>query len=251
MLKDKIENLIKRGCLTEFVQQEGARRARYDVGSHVEHSSCNFEQPGNKRKNVDESRRPLRSPEDGGNVVGVIHTIAGEFSPAGRTSLERKRYVNKPLSVELRPKKSKEEHPSEVITFFDEDLRGIESSHKNALIVLTKIANYQVQRVLIDKRSSTDIMYSKCFNQMGISRQTLKPFKGSLVGFNGEAVEVEGSVELPVTLKDGNLKKTVMLQFCLVKLPSAYNVILGRPFLNAVRAIPSSWHVCLKFLTSG
>ncbi|KAJ7942874.1 Retrovirus-related Pol polyprotein from transposon 17.6 [Quillaja saponaria] len=70
-------------------------------------------------------------------------------------------------------------------------------------------------------------MYYKCFDQMRISRQTLKPFEGSLVGFNGEAVEVEGLVELPVTLKDGNFEKMVMLEFCVVKLPSAYNVILG------------------------
>ncbi|KAJ7969188.1 Retrovirus-related Pol polyprotein, partial [Quillaja saponaria] len=32
--------------------------------------------------------------------------------------------------------------------------------------------------------------------------------------------------------------------------PLAYNVILGQLFLNAARAIPSSWHVCLKFLTA-
>ncbi|KAJ7963865.1 Gag-pol polyprotein [Quillaja saponaria] len=93
-------------------------------------------------------------------------------------------------------------------------------------------------------------MYSKYFEQMGISKQTPKPLEGSLVEFNCEAVEVEVSVELPVTLKDVDLEKTVMLQFCVVKLPSAYNVILGQPFLNAARAILSSWHVCLKLLTS-
>ncbi|KAJ7942873.1 Retrovirus-related Pol polyprotein from transposon 17.6 [Quillaja saponaria] len=67
-LKDEIENLIRRGCLTEFVQQEGAKRARQDDRSRGEHSSRRFEQPRYNIKNVDNSRRPPRSPEDKGGM---------------------------------------------------------------------------------------------------------------------------------------------------------------------------------------
>ena len=32
--------------------------------------------------------------------------------------------------------------------------------------------------------------------------------------------------------------------------PSAYNILLGRPSLNAVRAIPSAYHMVIKFPTT-
>ncbi|XP_073066041.1 uncharacterized protein [Primulina eburnea] len=41
-----------------------------------------------------------------------------------------------------------------------------------------------------------------------------------------------------------------MVKFLVVKAPSAYNVILGRPSLNLFRAIASTYHMKLKFPTS-
>ena len=32
--------------------------------------------------------------------------------------------------------------------------------------------------------------------------------------------------------------------------PSAYNILLGRPSLNAMRAIPSAYHMVIKFPTA-
>ena len=32
--------------------------------------------------------------------------------------------------------------------------------------------------------------------------------------------------------------------------PSAYNILLGRPSLNAIRAIPSAYHMIIKFPTT-
>ena len=32
--------------------------------------------------------------------------------------------------------------------------------------------------------------------------------------------------------------------------PSAYNILLGRPSLNSIRAIPSAYHMIIKFPTA-
>ena len=32
--------------------------------------------------------------------------------------------------------------------------------------------------------------------------------------------------------------------------PSAYNILLGRPSVNAIRAIPSAYHMVIKFPTT-
>ncbi|KAL0322065.1 UNVERIFIED_CONTAM: hypothetical protein Scaly_2502900 [Sesamum calycinum] len=73
----------------------------------------------------------------------------------------------------------------------------------------------------------------------------------SLYGFVGEVVHPRGMISLPLTLRTAPLKKTCLLKFLVVDIPSAYNVILGRPTLNAVRAIISTYHMKIKFPVSG
>ena len=41
------------------------------------------------------------------------------------------------------------------------------------------------------------------------------------------------------------------MKFLIVDAPSAYNMLLGRPSLNAIKAIPSAYHMMIKFPTTG
>ncbi|KAL0427975.1 UNVERIFIED_CONTAM: hypothetical protein Slati_2972300 [Sesamum latifolium] len=50
-----------------------------------------------------------------------------------------------------------------------------------------------------------------------------------------------------LTLGTSPLRKTCLLKFPVVDIPSAYNVILGRPTLNAFWAIISTYHMKIKF----
>ncbi|KAL0387620.1 UNVERIFIED_CONTAM: hypothetical protein Sradi_2643800 [Sesamum radiatum] len=58
-------------------------------------------------------------------------------------------------------------------------------------------------------------------------------------------------VSLLLTLGTTSFRKTYLLKCLLVDIPSAYNVILGRPTLNAFRAIISTHHIKIKFLVIG
>ena len=40
-----------------------------------------------------------------------------------------------------------------------------------------------------------------------------------------------------------------MVRFLIVDAPLAYNILLGRPSLNAIRVIPSAYHMVIKFPT--
>ncbi|KAL0355402.1 UNVERIFIED_CONTAM: hypothetical protein Sradi_3987100 [Sesamum radiatum] len=46
-------------------------------------------------------------------------------------------------------------------------------------------------------------------------------------------------------------RKTCLLKFLVVDVPSAYNVILGRPTLNTFQAVISTYHMKIKFPTPG
>ena len=54
-----------------------------------------------------------------------------------------------------------------------------------------------------------------------------------------------GSIQLPVMAKE--IKK--IIEFTVVDHPAIYNVIMGTPWLNAMQAVPSTYHLGVKFPT--
>ncbi|KAL5548402.1 hypothetical protein UlMin_003633 [Ulmus minor] len=67
-----------------------------------------------------------------------------------------------------------------------------------------------------------------------------------LVGFSGEQKFTLGDITLPVYAAGVNLHIT----FVVLDSPSAYNVILGRPWIHDMRAVPSTFHQVIRFPTA-
>ena len=57
-------------------------------------------------------------------------------------------------------------HP--LITFNNGDLEGLHLPHDDALVVSAIIANFNVQRILVDNGSSADILFISAFEKMKI-----------------------------------------------------------------------------------
>lgn len=56
-----------------------------------------------------------------------------------------------------------------VITFSNEGLWEIQTPYDDAIVVLATIANYDVQRILVDNGSSTNILFYDAFINMNLS----------------------------------------------------------------------------------
>ncbi|KAL0444127.1 UNVERIFIED_CONTAM: hypothetical protein Slati_2135400 [Sesamum latifolium] len=84
---------------------------------------------------------------------------------------------------------------------------------------------------------------------MGINNTELTGVNTPLTSFSGSIVEPMGEVTLPMSLGSYPKRITKMVKFLVVNAPSAHNVILGRPSLNAFQAIASTYHLKLKFPT--
>ena len=135
------------------------------------------------------------------------------------------------------------------ITFTEEEARGIHQPPDDTLVISITLANRNVLRVLLDNRSSTDILYAAAFDKMNIEREKLKQIRTSLMGFGGECLIPLGSIDLLVTIGEPPHQATKMIGFLVVEHPSIYNVILGRPAFNFFRAITSTYHLMIKFPT--
>ncbi|KAL0433515.1 UNVERIFIED_CONTAM: hypothetical protein Slati_2685800 [Sesamum latifolium] len=98
-----------------------------------------------------------------------------------------------------------------------------------------------------DSSSSADILFGETYDQMQLGDVPFEAVDTSLYGFAGEVVHPRGMISLPLTLGTSLLRKTCLLKFLVVDIPSVYNVILGRPTLNTFRAIISTYHMKIKF----
>ena len=136
------------------------------------------------------------------------------------------------------------------ISFSDSDLEGCQHPHDDPLVIRPVVANKAIHRVLVDNGSSTDIIFASAFDKMGIGREKLEPVSTHLRGFSREKVLSLGSIQLVLTLGDPPCQATMEVRFLVVDTPSAYNMLLGRPSLNAIKAIPSTYHMMIKFPTT-
>ena len=135
------------------------------------------------------------------------------------------------------------------ITFSDSDIEGCQHPHDDPLVIRAVVANKTVHRVLVDNRSSVDIIFASSFDKMGIGRERMEPFNTHFRGFSGEKVLPLGSIQLILTLGDPPCQETMTARFLVVDAPSSYNMLLGRPSLNAKKAVPSAYHMMIKFPT--
>ena len=126
-------------------------------------------------------------------------------------------------------------NPSRVIT-----------PHHDALVLTLCINNFDVHRVLVDPGSAANLLQLPAFKQMKVPLDKLSSAGIILSGFNGATTQSMGDITLPVKVR------LVIQQvlFSNVEDLGPYNAIVGRAWLHAMKAIPSTYHQTISYLTS-
>ena len=219
-LKKEIEFLIRRGHLRRYAAPEDRNQAPPPPPRHP--APVQHQQP-----------------------LGEIHVISGGFADGGESSSARKAHLRNFRSGETLEVQAVSKLPrlDTIITFSDADLEGCYHPYDDPLVIRAIMANKTIHRVLIDNGSLADIIFASAFEKMGIGREKLEPVNAHLRGFFGEKVLPLGSVQLVLTLGDPPCQATTTIKFLIVEASSAYNMLLGRPSLNAIRAslLPTIW----------
>ncbi|XP_052171631.1 uncharacterized protein LOC127787608 [Diospyros lotus] len=176
-----------------------------------------------------------------------IHVISGGENLVGDSFFTRKAYARQALCVDSVAKVQEDKDP---IIFTPKDQGDVLLPHNDPLVISVVIAKHPIERILVDSERSANLLYWNCFEKMHIAHDRLKIVTSPLYSFTGEVVPVVESVQLPITLGDYPQVITRQVNFMIVKTFSpAYNVILGRSLINAMRATISPGYLLMKFPT--
>ncbi|XP_071900977.1 uncharacterized protein [Coffea arabica] len=238
-LRKEIEDLIQRGFLGRFVRRPGQEPGRNRYGDRRE---------GQRRDRPERRDAPRdHSPDlDAQNLAGVINTIAGGPTGGDNHTARKNRRAPPEGNDSLKRLRMDEE-----ITFGPKDAVPLASGNHEAIVIDVVTNNYRVKKVYVDQGSAVDIMFYRVFKEFGLKDDQLTQVRTPLVGFTGPPINPEGMITLMVTVGQAPKCRTIPVSFVVVKQQSSYNMFLGRPALNALRAIPSTLHLSMKFPTPG
>ncbi|XP_027922692.1 uncharacterized protein LOC114180581 [Vigna unguiculata] len=249
-LKDKIEELIQAGHLRRFVKREGG-----GFSSRGEREKCYEEQPrrtsGYQEREGEGTRRRAEPKKDDERdtrerpLRGVINYILGGFTRGGATTSTRKKYVRAIQSVNVVTVCPRRHMPP--ITFRDDDFQAIDPQHDDPMVISVEIEDFAVRKTLVDPGSSVDILYWGTLRKLKIPEGEIQQYSEPIVGFVGERMNTKGYVDLFTKFGTRMVTRTVKIRYLIVDAHTSYNILLGRPSLNMLGAVVSTYHLAMKF----
>ncbi|KAL0430064.1 UNVERIFIED_CONTAM: Retrovirus-related Pol polyprotein from transposon [Sesamum radiatum] len=205
----------------------------------------------NKRKELPQEDPCIsnKSNRPRGRVINMIK--GGNYGGSTRTTRKRHlREIIHPVFATIH-KNHMATEDSSPITFSEEDEQGVIFPHEDAVVITAIISNIEVKRILVDSGSSVDVIFSETYERMGLDKNLIVPQETTLMGFEGSIVRPLGEIALPISLGEEPRRKTHVARFVVVDTThTSYNIILGRPTLNAFKAVISTSCLKVKFPTS-
>ncbi|XP_010430989.1 PREDICTED: uncharacterized protein LOC104715268 [Camelina sativa] len=199
-----------------------------------------------RREDSGHEKRPHtdRKPDQRPPTIRRINMIMGGLAGCNDSVRAIRDYTKKAEMTKSWP--SRFEAESMPITFDGKDLEGLDLPHNDPLVVELLIGESEVTRILIDTGSSVNVIFRDILAKMEIGERDIMPECHSLTGFDGDHLMSVGTITLPIFV--AGIAR--YFRFAVIDKPTIYNVILGTPWIHKMKAVPSTYHQCVKFPTS-
>ncbi|PKI58568.1 hypothetical protein CRG98_021031 [Punica granatum] len=130
------------------------------------------------------------------------------------------------------------------ISFSNDELPSEGWAHSRALHIVCKCNNFIIGRVMIDNGSALNVCPVSTLKQMNVDFNRIRQSKTAVRAFDSSRREVNGEMDL--VIKVGPCSFAVTFQ--VLDIPNAFSLLLGRPWIHAAGAVPSSLHQRIKFI---
>ena len=130
------------------------------------------------------------------------------------------------------------------IVFSDDDLPPKGSDHTRLLYIIVGRSSHRVPFVLLDNGSALNVCLLAAAITLGYSPSDFGPSTQTVRAYESTKREVMGTLMIELLI---NLA-TFPTLFQVLRIPTSFNLLLSRPRIHRVGAIPSSLHQKVKFI---
>ncbi|XP_061375710.1 uncharacterized protein LOC133317846 [Gastrolobium bilobum] len=250
-LRDAVEKFVRDGRLRQYViKTQGSRNNKKKLGNRNWSKS-----PVPEKKNKQE-RNQKNDPnyDEFSEVEFDCNVISGALGGGGGgdTVSARRKYLKEVLSIRDHPKfKEDPTKPDPHLLYFTkEDMCGVLLGHVDGLVIAGTLANCRVRKIFVDVGSYADIILWDTLKKMNLDEEDFKPFKMTLIAFNGEHTSPKGYIDLILTLGTKAAFRSERVRFIVADFPSEYNIILGRPTIHQWDMLVSTKHQKIKMVSN-
>ncbi|KAF3517933.1 hypothetical protein DY000_02058535 [Brassica cretica] len=134
----------------------------------------------------------------------------------------------------------------EIVTFYEHKTINLDKPHDNALVIALEVEGIVFSKILVDTGSAVDIISQNTLRSLKQPIPIIKQEATPLASFEGKLVRPLGIILLTTRTHDLELKT----EFTVVSHLMPFDAIVGCPWLHQMRALPSVYNQCVKFLSS-
>ena len=129
----------------------------------------------------------------------------------------------------------------------DKDLLKKMKHHNDVLHITVDAKGKRIPMVLIDDGSALNVCHLKTVSCLGLSIKDFVPIDQHVRAYDNSRREVLGTVTLDLTI--GPMIKKV--EFQVLNIASCFNMLIGRPWIHDIEAVPSSLYKKVQFWHEG
>ncbi|XP_074277653.1 uncharacterized protein LOC141601283 [Silene latifolia] len=128
------------------------------------------------------------------------------------------------------------------MTFSDEDLPPFGPKHCLAMYIAVVCLQKHIPMTLVDDGSAVNVLPLRNAHVLGLNKKDFTSTTQTVQAFDGTIRRVSGIIDL--VIQTGSIKRKAGFQ--IIDVASSFNVLMGRSWIHAVRAMSSTLHRKIK-----
>jgi len=131
------------------------------------------------------------------------------------------------------------------LTFHEHETVKLDMPQDDALVIALEVGDIALSKIFVDTGSVVNVIPQETQRSLEQPAPKIRREATPLASFEGRSILSLGVVLL--TTKACDLKRKT--EFTVVDLPMPFDTIVGRPWLHQMRAAPSVYYQCVKFVS--